>query len=196
MRHPRIVSRSQAGARSTKMTAPTASAEIFQTPKSATSTRKIATQRPALTGRRRVTGSASQRSRGSPTAPRLAHQARDSDCTTRRRTSGPLGRPLPEQPFWAEDEDQDQDGEDDRLGPVAAGRVPRQAVVVRLDEADRHRAEDGAGKVADATEHGRCECDQSEREAGVVPRLPEVEGVEETRRTREPSCDQEREGDR
>src|SRR4051812_43552174 len=117
MRQPRIVSRSHFGASSRKITAPTASADVFQTPKSATSRTNATTQSPAFVARRAVGGSASQRSRGSPTAPRPVHQAREIDCTMRRRTSGSFGGSLAEQALGTEDEDQDEDREDDRLRP-------------------------------------------------------------------------------
>ena len=42
----------------------------------------------------------------------------------------------------------------------------------------QHRAEHGAGQVADPAEHGRGERDQPELEARVVAHLAEVEGVQ------------------
>jgi hypothetical protein len=73
--------------------------------------------------------------------------------------------------------------------------VPREALVVGLDEADRHRAEHGARQVADAAENGSGEGDQPELEARVVAHLAEVEGVEEAGGARERARDHERERD-
>src|SRR5207247_389863 len=71
---------------------------------------------------------------------------------------------LAEQALGPEHEDQDQDAEDDRLCPVASRRVPVQTFVERLDEADAEGAEDGARKVADPTENGGGEREQTELE--------------------------------
>src|SRR5436305_1027817 len=74
-------------------------------------------------------------------------------------------RPLAEEALGAEDEDQDEDREHDRLRPVGPRHVPRQALVPRLDQADQRRAEDGAGEVPGAAEHRGRERDQAELEA-------------------------------
>src|SRR5438876_443176 len=121
-------------------TAAARSAELSHTPKTAISASTTASQIAVFTARRVAEGSASQRSCGRPTAPRAVHHAREIDWRRRRFTSSAFRRPLAEQPFGPEDEDQDEDREDDRLRPVAAGRVPAEPVVVCLDEADRERA--------------------------------------------------------
>src|SRR5439155_7007328 len=73
-------------------------------------------------------------------------------------------RAFTEESFGPEDEDQDQDREDDRLGPVGAWRVPAEPLVEGLDAADHERAENRTGQVADPAEHGGRERDQSELE--------------------------------
>src|SRR5207247_9271587 len=62
---------------------------------------------------------------------------------------------LAEQALGTEHEDQDQDREDDRLGPVTPGRVPPEPVVERLDESDHEPAEDRSGEVADPAQPSR-----------------------------------------
>ena len=57
-----------------------------------------------------------------------------------------------------------------------------QSLVERLDEADDQRTEHRARQVADSAQHGGRECDQPELEARVVAHLPEVEGIDATRR--------------
>src|SRR3954471_9702477 len=130
--------RLQSGMTSTATTAAITSAAGFQTPKSATRTSAIASQRTVLTPRRVSRDCARQRDCGRPTAPSARHQVRE----IARRTSDAFGRAFAEQALGAEHEDEDEDREDDRLGPVAAGAVPLQALVERLDEADAERAED------------------------------------------------------
>src|SRR5581483_5241541 len=184
-RCPAIESRSYHGITSSRTTTAAMSAVDFQTPKSAISASEIPTHMTALTARRVSFGSASQRSRGNPTAASAAHHAAVTRARRRRRTSGAFRCPLAEETLGAEDEDQDQDREHDRLRPVAARHVPGQAVVVRLDEADRERAEHGAGQVADAAEDGGGERDQPQLEAGVVADLVEVQRVQEAAGARE-----------
>src|SRR5512133_1038310 len=126
------------------MIAPAAGADVFQTANAATRARKIATQSAALTARRTPGRKLRQRSCGRPTTPRAAHHPRVICPAMRRRTSGAFRCPLAEEPLGTEHEDEDEDREDDRLRPVAARHVPGEALVVRLDEADRKRAEDRA----------------------------------------------------
>src|SRR2546421_7590309 len=47
-----------------------------------------------------------------------------------------LRRPLAEQALGAEDQDQDQDAEDDGLGPLGSRRADREALVEGLDQPD------------------------------------------------------------
>src|SRR5215211_6837806 len=75
---------------------------------------------------------------------------------------------LAEDALGPEDEDRDQHREDDRAGPVAPRRGPRETLVEGLNQADHDRAEDGAAQVADPAEDGGGECDQAELEAAVV----------------------------
>ena len=98
-------------------------------------------------------------------------------------------------PSGPEDEDQDQDPEHDRAGPVGAGREPGEALVEGLDEADHERAEDGAGEVADPAEHGGGERDQPELEARVVAHV-ELEQVDDPGGACEGAGERERDGDR
>src|SRR4051812_38451036 len=177
---------------SSPTTTATASAVVFHTPKSATRTSAIASQTIVFTARLRMRGCARQRDCDSPTAPSALHHPRE----IARRTSDPFRCSLAEQSLGTEHEDEDQDREDDRLGPVAAGAVPAQTLVERLDEADAERAEHGARQVADSAEHGGGERDQAELVARVVTDLPEVEGVDEPAGAGECAGDQERERDR
>src|SRR6185437_1293843 len=79
--------------------------------------------------------------------------------------SAAFRRPLAEEALGPEDEDEDQDPEHDRLGPVGPGRVPVEALVEGLDAPDHDRAENGAGQIPDPAEHGGRERDQAELEA-------------------------------
>src|SRR4051812_2876981 len=177
---------------SSPTTTATASAVVFHTPKSATRTSAIASQTIVFTARLRMRGCARQRDCDSPTAPSALHHARE----IARRTSDAFRCSLAEQSLGTEHEDEDQDREDDRLGPVAAGAVPAQTLVEGLDEADAERAEHGARQVADTAEHGGGERDQAELVARVVTDLPEVEGIDEPAGAGERAGDQERERDR
>ena len=67
----------------------------------------------------------------------------------------------------------------------APRRMPGQAFVEGLDEADAERAEHGAGEVADPAEDRRRERDEPERKARVVADLPEVERVQQPAGARE-----------
>src|SRR5690348_12773879 len=136
--------RFQAGTTSSPITAASAKAVVSQTPKSAIRTSRMTTQIVVLIARRTSGDSASQRACVRPTAPSAFHQYGAS----RLRTSAAFRCPLAQQALWPEDEDEDEDREHDRLRPVAARRVPAQAFVERLDEADAERAEDGARQVA------------------------------------------------
>src|SRR5438270_7032798 len=148
-----------------------ASADHCHTPRNATSRRPMAVQIDAFTVRRAIAGSASQRARLRPSAPNALHQASEIAPPTTRRTSGAFRRSFAEQPLGAEHEDEDEDGEDDRLRPVASRRVPDEPLVEGLDESDENCAEHRAGQVADAAEDGGRERDQAELVARVVPDL-------------------------
>src|SRR5436190_19203054 len=100
---------------------------------------------------------------------------------SRAATLATFGCPLAEEALGPEDEDQDQKGEDDRLGPVAARGMPVQPLVERLDQADQDRPEDGAREVADPAEDGRREGDQAQLEALVEADRPGIERVEQAR---------------
>src|SRR3954449_3403921 len=115
----------------------------------------------AVTTARRTSGSSAfQRSFGRPTAPSAPHHARET-CAFNFLTLRPLRRPLAQQTLGTEHEDQDQDREDERLGPVAPRRVPGEPFVERLDEADHECAEYGAREVPDPAEDGCGERDQA-----------------------------------
>src|SRR5689334_6641142 len=134
-----------------------------------------------------------QRRRGSPSKPAQRwYQGRrySGSC------SATFGRPLAEQSFRPEDEDQDQDREDDRLRPLRARRVPGKPLVELLDEADEDRPQDSARKIADPAEDRGRKCDQSELEALVVADVRRVERVQEAGDPRERARDQKRERDR
>src|SRR6266550_6657895 len=105
---------------------------------------------------------------------RRARLCRPAVSMSDRATLATFRCPLAEEALGPEDQDQDQEGEDDRLGPVAPRGVPAQPLVERLDEADQHRAEDGARQVADPAEHGRGERDQAELEALIEADRPGV----------------------
>src|SRR5205085_5431341 len=173
-----------------------ASADHCQTPKNTTRTRPRAVQIEAFAARRPVFGSDAQRSWLRPSAPNAFHQTSEIAPLTTRRMSGPFRRSFAEQPLGAENEDEDEDREDDRLRPVASGRVPHEPLVESLDESDEDRAEDRAGEVPDAAENGGRERDQAELVARVVADLPEVERVHEPARAGERAGDEERERDR
>jgi hypothetical protein len=111
-------------------------------------------------------------------------------------TSATLRLILSETPFRPEDEDHDQDREHDRLRPVGPRHVPREALVPRLDQADRDGAEDGARQVADAAEHRGGERDQPKLEALVEPHRRRPQRVERPRGAGERAGDEERERDR
>src|SRR5207245_9538465 len=64
-----------------------------------------------------------------------------------------VGRPRAQQALGPEDEHEDEDREDDRVGP-ASGDV---LVAPRRQEPDEETAERGAGHVADAAEDSRGE---------------------------------------
>src|SRR5581483_8844945 len=140
----------------------------------------------AFTARRAMFGSASQRARLRPSAPKTLHQASEIAPPTTRRMSGTFRRSFAEQPLGAEHEDEDEDREDDRLRPVASRRVPHEPLVERLDESD----EDRAGQVPDAPENSGRERNQAELVARVVPDLPEVERVHEPARAGERAGDE------
>src|SRR5665213_498551 len=137
------------------MTAATAIAEFSQTPQIAISTRPITTQTNALIALRLCGVSAAQRSGESPALVSAAHQAAETAAAIRRATSGAFGRSLAEQALRPEHKDEDENREHDRLRPCRSRRVPREPLVVRLDEADAQRAEHGSRQVADASEHRR-----------------------------------------
>src|SRR5207249_12004410 len=75
-----------------------------------------------------------------------------------------FGRALAHEAVGTEDEDENEDREDDRVGP-AGGNV---LVAPRRQEADEEAAERRARHVADAAEHGRGECP----ETGLVAHPP------------------------
>src|ERR687898_3429355 len=95
-----------------------------------------------------------------------------------RRVLATFGYPLTEEPFGPEDEDDDQDREDDRLGPVASRRRPAEAVVDPLDHRDRESAQHGARQVPDPADDRSRERDQAEAEALVVTDVRDVERIE------------------
>src|ERR1700722_14481989 len=71
---------------------------------------------------------------------RARSSLRKPTCSTAPPSSTSLAtfrRSFAEQSLGAEDEDQDQDREDDRLGPVGARRVPGESLIERLDAADQ-----------------------------------------------------------
>src|SRR3954471_12933224 len=111
-------------------------------------------------------------------------------------TLATLRGPLAEEALGAEDEDDDQDREHHRLGPVAPRRVPAEPLVESLDQPDQQGPENGSGKVADAAEHRRREGDQPELEALVEADRACVERVEKTGHPGERAGDQEGERDR
>src|SRR3954449_13379092 len=110
-----------------------------------------------------------------------------------RRTAPSSGLPrlLAEQSLRLEDHDQDQVGEHDHGGPVAADP----AVGELLDDPDDEPAEHGAAEVADPAHHRRGEGDQAGAEALEEPDLRLVERVDETRRAGQEAAEQERERD-
>src|SRR6202048_3137772 len=82
--------------------------------------------------------------------------------------SGPARRRAPENPGRAEYQDENQDREDDDVGPADRDELAAQ----RLDQSDQDAAEHGARDVADPAEHRRGERPQARRvaddEAGIV----------------------------
>src|SRR5882757_1540406 len=82
--------------------------------------------------------------------------------------SGPARRRAAENPGRAEHQDENQDREDDDIGPADREELAAQ----RLDEPDQDAAEHGARDVADPAEHRRGERPQARRvaddEAGIV----------------------------
>src|ERR1700704_5742283 len=82
--------------------------------------------------------------------------------------SGPARRCAAENPGRAEHQDENQDREDDDVGPADRDELAAQ----RLDEPDQDAAEHGARDVADPAEHRRGERPQARRvaddEAGIV----------------------------
>src|SRR3954468_11640217 len=174
---PPIRRRSYQGMTSRRITTAARSAVDFQTPNTAIAIRPMPIQTTALTARLVSFDCASHRSCERPTAPSAAHHQLEIVARIRRRTSAAFRCPLAEKALGAKDEDQDEYREHDRLRPVAPRHVPRQAVVVRLDESDHQCAEDRARQVADAAEDSRGERDQAELEAGVVANFVEVERV-------------------
>src|SRR5262245_56799876 len=112
--------------------------------------------------RRRATGSACQRTTAG-LAPHQAAIVRAIDPGL----SGLLRRGQAEQPGRAEPHDDDEDREDDDVGPPHLEDLAAQ----RLDEPDEDPAHDGARDAADAAEHRRGE--------GAEPRrVADVEGGE------------------
>src|SRR3989449_7370827 len=101
-------------------------------------------------------------------------------------------RPFAEQAVRTEHEDDDENREDDRVGP-AGGDV---LVAPRGQEADDEPAEGGAAHAADAAQHGRGE--------GAQPRLIAhppladvvVHALDQPRRPRQGAADEERDQDR
>src|SRR3954466_13043473 len=111
-----------------------------------------------------------------------------------RRTAPSSGLPrlLAEQPLRLEDHDQDQVGEHDHGGPVAADP----AVGELLDDPDDEAAEHRAAEVADAAHDGGGERDEAGAEALEEPHLRLVERVDEAGGARQQAAQQERERDR
>src|SRR5262249_29107515 len=70
-----------------------------------------------------------------------------------------------------EDQRRDEDSEDDGARPVTPRRVPREALVERLDEPDEDGAQHRAGEVSDPAEHGSGEGYEPELEAAVEANL-------------------------
>src|SRR5689334_18538423 len=106
--------RFQTGIATNAMTAASPSAVVFHTPNAAIRIRRIPIQTTVFTARRVSSGNAFHRSCVRPAAPSALHQPFE----IARRTSPAFRCSLAEEALGAEDEDEDQDREDDRLGPV------------------------------------------------------------------------------
>src|ERR1700756_1069410 len=89
------------------------------------------------------------RSSTAPIPTRSPRLGRPAVSMSDRAVLATFRRPLSEEALGPEDQDQDQEPEDDRLGPVASWSVPAEPFVERLDEADQDRSQDGPGQVAD-----------------------------------------------
>src|SRR5207244_11001383 len=94
--------------------------------------------------------------------------------------SAALRGALAEQALGTEHEDQDQDREHDRLGPVAPWGVPGQPLVELLDQPDQDRAQYSPGQVSDPPEQRGRERDQPTSKALVVLAVRRVEDVQKT----------------
>src|SRR5205807_2700251 len=95
-----------------------------------------------------------------------------------------------EQTNWFEREDQHEDGEDQRLTPLATGEIPTEHV----DDSDEEATDPGADDIADPAQHGCGERDDTQAEPEVPLDVTVVDAVDDRPRRGQRRADEE--GDR